>query len=42
LKACQFIEGKPDGASVVVNVNQTSNVISPGYVIRLPAFSGRP
>jgi hypothetical protein len=39
LKACQFIEGKPDGASVVVNVNQTSNVaaISPGYVIKLPA-----
>src|ERR1700722_16812939 len=37
LKACQFIEGAPDKASVVVNVNQTSNVISPGYVIRLPA-----
>ena len=40
LKACQFIEGKPDGASVVVNVSQTSNVISPGYVIRLPAKAG--
>jgi hypothetical protein len=37
LKACQFIEGKPDGASVVVNVSQTSNVVSPGYVIKLPA-----
>jgi hypothetical protein len=44
LKACQFIEGKPDGASVVVNVSQTSNVaaISPGYVIRLPASRAEP
>jgi hypothetical protein len=42
LKACQFIEGKPDGASVVVNVNQTSNVISPGYVIKLPASRAEP
>jgi hypothetical protein len=44
LKACQFIEGTPDGASVVVNVSQTSNVaaISPGYVIRLPASRAEP
>jgi hypothetical protein len=39
LKACQFIEGKPDGASVVVNVSQTSNNVVAGYVIRLPARS---
>ena len=39
LKACQFIEGPSDKASVTVNVNQQTNVaaISPGYVIRLPA-----
>jgi hypothetical protein len=43
LKACQFIEGTPDGAGVTVNINQTSNVatISPGYVIRLPASKAR-
>jgi hypothetical protein len=39
LKACAFIEGTPDEAGVVVNVNQQTNVaqITPGYVIRLPA-----
>jgi len=44
LKACQFIEGTPDGASVVVNVNQQTNVasITPGYVIRLPASRSEP
>jgi hypothetical protein len=31
------IEGTSDKASVVANVSQTSNVISPGYVIRRPA-----
>jgi hypothetical protein len=41
LKACSFIEGKPDAASVTVNVNQQTNVaqIQPGYVIRLGKFS---
>jgi hypothetical protein len=40
-KAVQAIEGRPDGASVTVNVNQQTNVatITPGYVIRLPARS---
>jgi hypothetical protein len=44
LKAIGVIEGKPDGASVVVNVNQKSNVasITPGYVIRLPASRAEP
>jgi hypothetical protein len=39
LKACAFIEGAPEKASVTVNVNQQTNVanIVPGYVIRLPA-----
>jgi hypothetical protein len=38
LKACAFIEGPPDKASVTVNVNTHTNVgITPGYVIRLPA-----
>jgi hypothetical protein len=37
LKAINVIEGRDDRASVTVNVSQTSNVISPGYVIRLPA-----
>jgi hypothetical protein len=40
VKAVQAIEGRPDGASVTVNVNQQTNVaqITPGYVIRLPAL----
>jgi hypothetical protein len=37
LKAINVIEGRDDRASVTVNVNQQTNVISPGYVIRLPA-----
>jgi hypothetical protein len=39
LKAINIIEGRPEGASVTVNVNQQTNVatITPGYVIRLPA-----
>jgi hypothetical protein len=40
IKAVAAIEGRPDGASVTVNVNQQTNVaqIQPGYVIRLPAL----
>jgi hypothetical protein len=39
IKAVAAIEGRPDGASVTVNVNQQTNVaaITPGYVIKLPA-----
>ena len=38
LKACAFIEGPPDkGPAVTVNVNQTSNNLVAGYIIRLPA-----
>src|ERR1700733_3310121 len=39
IKAIAAIEGRPDGASVTVNVKQQTNVaaIQPGYVIRLPA-----
>jgi hypothetical protein len=42
IKAVAAIEGRPDGASVTVNVNQQTNVaqITPGYVIRLPALKG--
>jgi hypothetical protein len=42
IKAVAAIEGRPDGASVTVNVNQQTNVaaITPGYVIRLPAKAG--
>jgi hypothetical protein len=41
IKAVAAIEGRPDGASVTVNVNQQTNVatITPGYVIRLGKFS---
>jgi hypothetical protein len=44
VKAVQAIEGRPDGASVTVNVNQQTNVaaITPGYVIRLPANTPLP
>jgi hypothetical protein len=42
LKACQFIEGKPDGASVTVNVQQNVAAITPGYVVRLGKFSRGP
>src|ERR1700733_1174898 len=40
IKAVAAIEGRSDGASVTVNVNQQTNVatITPGYVIRLPAL----
>ena len=38
LKACQFIEGTPDKASVTVNVSQTSNNVVAGYVIRIPVL----
>jgi hypothetical protein len=40
IKAVQAIEGRPDGASVTVNVNNQTNIaaITPGYVIRLPAL----
>jgi hypothetical protein len=40
LKAAQAIEGRPDGTSVTVNVNNQTNIaaITPGYVIRLPAL----
>lgn len=42
LKACQFIEGPPDkGPAVTVNVNQTSNNLVAGYVIKLPAKSSQ-
>ena len=43
LKAIGVIEGKPDGASVTVNVNQQTNVaaISPGYVIKLGRFAAQ-
>jgi hypothetical protein len=44
IKAAQAIEGRSDGASVTVNVNQQTNVaqITPGYVIRLPANTPMP
>jgi hypothetical protein len=44
LKAIGVIEGRPDGASVTVNVSQQTNVanIQPGYVIRLPAGAPLP
>jgi hypothetical protein len=44
IKAVAAIEGKSDGANVVVNVNQQTNVanIQPGYVIRLGKFSREP
>jgi hypothetical protein len=42
LKACQFIEGKPDGASVTVNVQQNVAAITPGYVVRLGKFGRGP
>jgi hypothetical protein len=44
IKAVAAIEGRPDGASVTVNVNQQTNVatITPGYVIRLGKFSREP
>jgi hypothetical protein len=40
VKAVAAIEGRPDGASVTVNVNQQTNVaqITPGYVIKLGKF----
>jgi hypothetical protein len=44
IKAVAAIEGRPDGASVTVNVNQQTNVatITPGYIIRLGKFSRGP
>ncbi|HZZ22901.1 MAG TPA: hypothetical protein VFE60_10165 [Roseiarcus sp.] len=42
LKAIGVIEGTSDkGPAVTVNVNQQNNVITPGYVIRLPAKAGQ-
>jgi hypothetical protein len=42
LKAIGVIEGKPDGASVTVNVQTNVATISPGYVVRLGKFSRGP
>jgi hypothetical protein len=42
LKAIGVIEGKPDGASVTVNVHTNVATISPGYVVRLGKFSRGP
>jgi hypothetical protein len=44
VKAVAAIEGRHDGASVTVNVNQQTNVatIQPGYVIRLPTGAPLP
>jgi hypothetical protein len=41
LKAIQSIEGRDGGASVNVQINNTQNNVTPGYVIRLPAEAAK-